>query len=308
MSKKKKEKNQTEKPKKNDLSEFYKKNYKKFLIIPLLFLIFAGFSIYYTIQDDGTPINRDISLKGGLSAVITIDTPKSAQEITNALQSNFPDYSYSVSETFQAGQRSGFIIDTDLAEDDFKPFMENLLGTNLEFGENYGSNFISPTLSNTFFTQAILILLISFVLISLVIFIYFREIIPSLALIISIAFDLVVTVGVLNFMGVTISIAGIGALLMIIGYSIDTDVLLANRLLKEFGFDYFEKAYGAFKTGMIMTGTTLVAGFAALILTNSVIIKEIVTIMIVGLLVDAISTWIQNTSILLWWLEKKNAK
>jgi preprotein translocase subunit SecF len=94
---------------------------------------------------------------------------------------------------------------------------------------------------------------------------------------------------------------------MLIGYSIDTDVLLTNRLIKERGEDYFEKTYFAFKTGVLMTCTTLAAGIGALLLTNSEVIFEIALILVVGLLVDFISTWIQNSAILLWWLEKKNS-
>ena len=176
----------------------------------------------------------------------------------------------------------------------------------MSFGDNYNSNFISPTLSNAFFTQAIYILLISFFLMSLVIFLYFKALVPSSAVVVSAFFDIVVTIGFLDAIGFKISIAGIGALLMIIGYSIDTDVLLTNRVYKEWGENYFEKTWFAFKTGVLMSATTLIAGIAALIITNSEIIYEIAVILVVGLLVDFISTWIQNTGILLWWLEKKS--
>ena len=50
----------------------YKKNYKKLMIIPLILFLFSCISIFITIQEDGTPIHRDVSLKGGLSAIIDI--------------------------------------------------------------------------------------------------------------------------------------------------------------------------------------------------------------------------------------------
>jgi len=284
----------------------YKKNYKKLMIIPILMLLFGMYFIYDTTTKDGTPIYRDISLKGGLSTIIKIDSIKTPEEIKNDLKNKFADNSFTISQTKESGKKTGFIIDTDLKEEEFKPYLETYFNTKFTFGDNYNSNFISPTLSSSFFIQTIYILAISFLLMSAVIFAYFREFVPSFAVILSAFFDIIVTVGILDFFGVNISIAGIGALLMLIGYSIDTDVLLTNRLVKEYGDNYFEKTLVAFKTGALMTITTLFAGVAALIITNSEVIFEIALILVVGLLVDFISTWLQNTGILLWWLEKKN--
>ncbi|MCA9459987.1 MAG: protein translocase subunit SecF [Nanoarchaeota archaeon] len=285
--------------------DFYKKNYKKLMIIPVLFFILALIFIFQTIQVDGTPINRDISLKGGLSAVLNVDSQLSLDHFLNDLNKKYIENSFVVSEIFENGKRTGFIVDTDLDEDEFKAFVSGYFEVEFEFGKNYSSNFISPTLSSAFFIQAVYILIVSFVLMSAVIFFYFREFVPSFAVVLSALFDVIVTVGILDLFGVKISIAGIGALLMLIGYSIDTDVLLTNRLLKESGDNYLEKTFEAFKTGVLMTSTTLIAGIAALIITNSEVISEIALILVLGLIVDFVSTWIQNTGILLWWFEKR---
>ncbi|MCA9459663.1 MAG: hypothetical protein KC550_03895, partial [Nanoarchaeota archaeon] len=229
--------------------DFYIKNYKKLMVIPVFLFVLALVFIFQTIQVDGTPIHRDISLKGGLSAILDIDSQVSLDQFLEDLNTNYLDNSFAVSEVSKNGKRTGFIVDTDLDEEEFKSFINNYFKVEFEFGENYSSNFISPTLSSAFFIQAIYILVVSFVLMSAVIFFYFREFIPSFAVVLSALFDVVVTVGILDVFGVKISIAGIGALLMLIGYSIDTDVLLTNRLLKESGENYFEKTFEAFKTG-----------------------------------------------------------
>lgn len=288
------------------LGEFYKKNFKKLMIIPALMMLISIIVIAHTISVDGTPVNRDISLKGGLSAIFTIDTKVTEKEFESQLKSNFPENSFTVSEIFENGKRSGFIVDTDIEEQKLLDYCHKYFNSEFIFGKNYTSNFISPTLSLSFFTQAMYILVISFIGMSTVVWLYFREFVPSGAVILSGIFDLVVTVGILDLMGVKISIAGIGALLMLIGYSIDTDVLLTNRVVKEFGYDYFDKTFFAFKTGSIMMLTTLIAGVATLVITNSPIIFEIALILVVGLFVDFVSTWIQNAGILLWWLEKRD--
>ncbi len=305
-------KNQTKKisKKQQQKSKFdiidYKKNYKKLMIIPLILFLFSIFSIYTTTQEEGTPIYRDVSLKGGLSAIIEINSNITDKELKDNLSSSFPQNSFLINQIFEKGIRTGFIIDTDLDEKLFLEKINSIFNTKFISGDNYMSNFISPTLSSAFFIQAIYILAISFTLMSIVIFMYFRELVPSGAVVLSALFDVIVTVGILDFFNVQISIAGIGALLMIIGYSIGTDVLLTNRLIKEHGYNYFEKAFGAFKTGTLMSLTTLTAGVAALILTNSGVIFEISLILVVGLMVDYISTWLQNNGILMMWLEKKS--
>lgn len=284
---------------------FYKNNYKKLMIIPLLMIIFSIVSIGMTIAKEGVPIYRDVSLKGGLSVIINVESDLSENQLRENLQTKFTENSFSVSLLIEEGVSSGFIIDSDISEEKLKPYLEEQFDTTFEFGENYNSNFISPTLSNAFFKQAMMILGISLILMSAVIFLYFREFVPSSAVVLSAIFDIIVTIGILNFFEFEISIAGIGALLMIIGYSIDTDILLTNRVFKEPGNNYFEKAFFAFKTGTLMSFTTLIAGIAAMILTNSEVIMEIAIILVVGLIVDFISTWFQNSGILLWWIENK---
>ena len=300
MNKKNKDKNEVV------FSSFYKKNYKFLLIIPILMFVFSLIMIFQTIKVEGTPIYRDVSLKGGLSAIVEVNSLVSDSELTEILEENFNQNSFIVSELYDSGIKIGFIIDTDLDESSLILFLSDYFKVDFINGENYSSNFISPSLSNSFFKQAMYILLISFALMSGVVFFYFREFVPSFAIVLSAIFDIAVTVGILNFFNFKVSIAGIGAFLMLIGYSIDTDVLLTNRLIKERGEDYFEKTFFAFKTGVLMTLTTLIAGIGALILTNSQVISEIALILVIGLLVDFISTWVQNSAILLWWIEKRN--
>ena len=66
----------------------------------------------------------------------------------------------------------------------------------------------------------------------IVVFITFRKLIPSLAVIFSAILDLVGTLAIISLLDFKLSTAGIAAFLMVVGYSIDTDILLTTRLLK----------------------------------------------------------------------------
>lgn len=292
--------------------ELYYSKLNVLLIIPVLLLIISIFTITTAISQDGTVIYRDISLKGGLSVTLTSDDflSYSSQDFQKLLDEKFSDETFSVQELQLQGDLAGFIIDTSMDEEVFIDYLNSLNSNQLQTPNDYTTSYISPSLSQAFFTQALYTLMVSFVLISFVVFMFFRKVVPSLAIIISILFDIVVTIGLLNLFGVEVSIAGIGALLMLIGYSIDTDILLTNRVVKEeksrriSNSEHFKiKFKDSFQTGMLMGITTLSAAIVALLVTNSEVIFQITLIIIIGLIVDMISTWIQNAFILRKWFE-----
>jgi preprotein translocase subunit SecF len=66
-----------------------------------------------------------------------------------------------------------------------------------------------------------------------------------------------------------------------------------------------DRIYGAVRTGITMTTTTLAAVLVVLIFVNSDVIKQIMLILFIGLLVDMVMTWIQNVGILRLYLEMK---
>ena len=139
----------------------------------------------------------------------------------------------------------------------------------------------------------------------IVVFIYFKTFAPSMAVILAALSDIVVTLGVFNLTGIKLSTAGIAAFLMLIGYSVDTDILLSTRVLKRKEGSVMDRVYSAMKTGLTMSATTLSAVLIALIFVQSEIVKQIMIILFIGLLVDLIMTWIQNVGILRLYLEKK---
>ena len=152
----------------------------------------------------------------------------------------------------------------------------------------------------------ILILIVAFILMGITVIIYFRMLVPSLAVILAGFSDIIVTLAIFNVTGMKLSTAGVAAFLMLIGYSVDTDILLTSRVLKQHHGTVMERIYGAIKTGLTMTTTTLVAVAVALIFVKSDTIKQIMLIIFIGVLVDIIMTWIQNVAILRMYIERKH--
>jgi len=131
--------------------------------------------------------------------------------------------------------------------------------------------------------------------------------VPSAAVIMAAAADILMTLVLVNILGIKMSSAGIVAFLMLIGYSVDTDVLLTTRILKRREGSLNNRIFGAFKTGMTMTLTSLLAVTIALlvVMSFSVVLTQIFTVLVIGLSFDIINTWITNVSILKWYVERK---
>ena len=161
---------------------------------------------------------------------------------------------------------------------------------------------------NLSITSVIILSLIALLINS---FFYFKNSIPSLAIILSAFADIFMTLALFNFFGMKMSTAGIVAFLMLIGYSVDTDILLTNRVLKRRGEDSLNKRlFSAFKTGITMTLTSLLAVITALLIVGSFspVLTKIFTVLVIGLGFDILNTWITNVSLLKWYVKRKGVK
>ena len=132
--------------------------------------------------------------------------------------------------------------------------------------------------------------------------------VPSLA-VISCAFaDIIMTVAVVDYSKMILSTAGIVAFLMLIGYSVDTDILMTTRLLRKKEGSLNLRLFEAFKTGMTMTITAIASVWVSLLVIrgSSATLSQIFIILIIGLSFDILNTWVTNASLLKWYVEAKH--
>jgi preprotein translocase subunit SecF len=151
-------------------------------------------------------------------------------------------------------------------------------------------------------------LVLSLVTLLVSLFIYWKFNVPSFAVVLSAFADILMTLVVIDFMGMKLSSAGIIAFLMLIGYSVDTDILLTNRVLKSTTGSIDHKIFGAFKTGITMTIAAILAVLSALLLISSFsnTMAQIFTILAIGLCFDIYNTWVTNACIIKWYASRKN--
>ncbi|NOZ76850.1 MAG: preprotein translocase subunit SecF [Euryarchaeota archaeon] len=162
---------------------------------------------------------------------------------------------------------------------------------------------VGPFLSERFLREAVKAILFAFGFMAAVVFLRFKTYVPSVAVVLSALSDIVLTVAVMALLGIELSLGTLVALLLLIGYSVDTDIMLTSRLLVKRSGSYQERLAGAMKTGFTMSGTTFTAVFIFYFATSSLILKEIASVIAIGLVIDLVNTWVQNTGILQWYLE-----
>lgn len=138
------------------------------------------------------------------------------------------------------------------------------------------------------------------------IYTYIKNSVPAFAVMLSAFADIAMTLALVDLIGMKISTAGIVAFLMLIGYSVDSDIMLTSRILRKKETTN-EAIKGAFKTGTTMTFTSIIAVGIALIVVYpfASVLNQIFTILLIGLSFDLVNTWITNASILKWYMEAK---
>lgn len=285
----------------------YEKKYKYLLIIPFIILILALTQIVAQYSITGDFVNKGISLKGG--STITINQEFSLEDLTvleSHLNSQFPLAEISIRELSSAGKTIGIAIDSDAQSNEEINALSSALEDYTGLSESdYSIEVMGSSLGESFFKQTKWVLLIALLLMGIVVFIYFRTLVPGLAIMLAAVSDMVVTLAIFNLTGIKLASSGIAAFLMLIGYSVDTNILLSSRLIKKKEGTIMERTYSALKTGLTMSLTTLAVVLTAFFLVQSETVKQIMIILLIGLLVDLVMTWIQNAGILRYYLERK---
>ncbi len=285
----------------------YDKWYKVMLFIPLIFVILSVFYLGFVYSTTGDFIIKDVSLSGGTAITLQGDLDYSFLE--SELKKQYADISFKRLSDISSGKQIAFIIESPVEPEVLEESIENILEIKLT-SENSNIEFSGPALSSNFYKQLIFAIIISFILMSIVIFALFRTFIPSIAVIFAAFANIVVPLAIVNYFGIRLSTAGIAAFLMLIGYSVDTDILLTTRALKKRGGTLNERIFGAFKTGIFITLTALFAVLPAFFIVTGLpdSFRQIFLILALGLSADIVNTWFTNAGIIKWYCESKNIK
>ena len=245
------------------------------------------------VQPGGTPVTPGIEFTGGTELVVQTnapqDLPAAFDQEVDSVRSIQGGSRYIV--TFQS--TSGQPADADALRS-----QAEAAGLTVESVQR-----ISPTFASSTQSQALYGVVAAFVGMSVLVFILFRTFVPSIAVVLSAFSDIVIPLALMNIFGIELSLGTIAALLMLIGYSVDSDILLNNHILRRSG-GFYESTYRAMRTGVTMTLTSL----SALIVMSIVayffgitLLSSIGVVLVFGLAADLMNTYMLNLSLLRWY-------
>lgn len=256
--------------------------------IPAILFAVAAVIVLITFIITGMPVTPGIDFAGGTA--VTLHTDNTKEEI----EAYFAGYDL---KSIEEGISGGYYLKFGpMTNEEMMEFNEYIIAGYPDAGiDQIGANF-----GATLQSQAMLALLFAFLGMAVVVFIAFRKILPAVTVVFAGIADITITAAAMNIFGIELSLATTAALLMLIGYSVDSNILLTTKVLKRQG-KLEEKMEGAFHTGFIMTSTTfcaILAMFIVSLIANVPTLYSIAAVLLIGLVCDLIFTWGFNAGML----------
>lgn len=291
--------------------DIYDNQYKKLLIIPAAVIIAAVVILLLSYSNTGSFFKRDISLSGGVSVVAVTDFSDEVG-LESELVNRFPDADVSVRSVTQLGTSTGIVVEAAMqSEEDIDALLGFVSGKIGVDKREFSVQKVGASLGSSFFSQLIKGMIFAFIFMALAVFVYFRIVsgkwlwLPGLFVVWTAFVDILCTLAVVSISGMHLSAAGLAAFLMLIGYSVDTDILLTVRALKGTEARLNERIRSAVRTGVLMSLTAFVAVTAGYFFAEAETIKQIMFILSAGMIFDIVHTWLTNAGLLRWYLEKR---
>ena len=272
---------------------------KQIMLVPIAVIILALISLGVTYLSTGSPVKLGIEFTGG--TLITVPGMGSEESVAEEFAG------YPLVDIRDIGSR--YMIQFGPMSDSQYSALAKLANDRFDSPD---IRHMGPIYSKELQSQVARYLPLSFIFMAIVVFVVFRQIVVSALVVLCALADILIAAASMNLTGVELSLGTVAALLMLIGYSVDTDILLSMRVLKRKG-DVDEKIKGAMQTGLTMAGTTIAAVIALIIISNFLylivpsftrmdIIADMTMVLIFGLAADVFNTWVTNAQGLRWYL------
>ncbi|MBP1922957.1 preprotein translocase subunit SecF [Halorubrum alkaliphilum] len=271
---------------------------RQLVVVPLAVLALAIMIIGGWYFVTGAPANLGLEFTGGVELRIADDGNGDIEERIDAAFAQEPDSIRSIPAddvvvvTFQASEDDPDGFAGELED------QANEAGLTLDAIDQVSASFAADTAQTAIFGVAL-----AFLGMSVLVFALFRTFIPSVAVVASAFSDIVIPIAAMNLLGIQMTLGTVAALLMIIGYSVDSDILLNNSVLRRTG-DFYESVSRAMRTGVTMTITSMSAMIVmALVATlfGIDLLRDIGIILAIGLAADMMNTYLMNVTLLRWY-------
>ena len=271
---------------------------RQLVLVPLAVLALALLIIGGWYFVTGAPANLGLEFTGGVELRIADDGQGDVRERIDAAFEQEPDSVRTIPAddvvvvTFQASEDDPEGFASELED------QANEAGLTLDAIDQVSASFAADTAQTAIFGVAL-----AFLGMSVLVFALFRTFIPSVTVVASAFSDIVIPIAAMNLLGIEMTLGTVAALLMIIGYSVDSDILLNNSVLRRTG-DFYESVSRAMRTGVTMTVTSISAMIVMAIVATLFgidLLRDIGIILAIGLAADLMNTYLMNVTLLRWY-------
>lgn len=265
----------------------------KFLPLPLILLIFFLLvSINHYIKN-GEFFIRDLDLKGGTSISFLTSQEVNIEKISSILG----EYSKQALISISKSEKDYSVRITLPGEISHEEILKLIKNSEIEIKE-HSIQYVGPELGAAFFTQVFYLLTIAYILIFAANYFIYRKLIIAITIILSSIADIIYIIGATTLLNIPISFAGFTSLLLVIAYTIDTNILLSTKILSE----KLEEFYSVYKKTLI-TGATVSSGLIlsmiiVLLFSNSKLLNNIAIILLIGQIAELINTYLLNAGLI----------
>ncbi len=276
-------------------------SYRHMIVIPLV--LAAIFTVAIVVR--GIPLSMDFA--GGTHLSIDVENTENIPDaaIVEDELRNIIEAEIEVHETNKGYdiETSAYLTDNQV-ENQIKPHLFEL---GIE-GEYSVPDRMSGVITGTHAEQARNAVIGATIAMAIIIFIALHHFTSVGGILLTVGLDALGVFGGMALLQIPLSFGSVTGLLLLIGYAVDTNILLSTKVLKRVGGTPRERAADGMKTGLMMSGTSVAALLALSLIMTPPLIKEFSGALVIGILVDMVNTWLLNSGILLQHVEQQQRR
>jgi preprotein translocase subunit SecF len=273
---------------------------KHMMAVPIALFAFSVGMLFWNYQQTGDFIIKDIDLKGGTLVTVSSDQPVDTKSIEKAVIDRFGSGDVSGLKT-STGYGASIKVEGGTPVSEVVSVVKGAGVAVTGFSEET----IGPALGNLFFEQVRNTLVIAFALMGVVIFLIYRNVVSSFGIVFSSLANILTTLAFTSLFGIELSFAGFAGLLMLIAFTVDTNIVLTSKIISGSTDGFSQRYRRALVTGVTLIATITATMVIVLFLSTSKLLINIAEVLVIGFLSDLVFTWVLNAGLLEMYFKRK---
>lgn len=278
-------------------------SHKRLIAIPLILAAFFGSVIAFHWRSTGDPVPLSMEFAGGsfvrIRGIKNLNT-REAENFRTAFQEKFGG-SVEI-HTIENGveiETSEDLLGTQenrTTEDRIKSLLSDI---GIEKEPDISTESMGSIITQLYKNRARDAAIAAIIAMAIILFIALRHFTTVGGILSVVGLDFLGILGGMTILDIPLSLASMAGILLIFGYAVNTNILLSTNVLKRKGGTPRERAGRAMSTGVKMSSTSATAMIALNLLTSAPELEQISAVLVIGILVDMVNTWLLNSGLIL---------